>query len=116
MLKRDRRISREILKKLVKRRFYVSSYLLSARLFENIENREADSRFSFSVSKKIEKNAVLRNKMRRIGYECVRANLDKIKKGFYVRFLYHKKPQVYKKEVIMSEVLEILLETRLIKE
>lgn len=45
-------------------------------------NGESNSRFGFIVSKKIDKRAVVRNKIKRILRSCAEKNLKKIKPGF----------------------------------
>ena len=97
MLKKERRIGRELLKKLVKPAVFSNSSLISARIYAL---KAQKSRFSFSVSKKVEKSAVLRNKMRRAGYEAIRESLPSIKDGFAFRFTFNKKPQNYKQDII----------------
>ena len=97
MLKKERRIGRELLKKLVKPTVFANSTLISARIY-SIKGEK--SKFSFSVSKKVEKSAVLRNKMRRAGYEAIREKLPLIKEGFAFRFTFNKKPQNNKQDII----------------
>jgi len=46
------------------------------------ENKELPSRFSFVVSKKVDKRAVARNRIRRVLKESVRAKLPKIINGY----------------------------------
>jgi len=49
------------------------------------------TRFGLIVSKKIDKRAVVRNRIRRVVLESVRLSLDKIKNGYLVVFLTKKK-------------------------
>lgn len=46
------------------------------------ENQNAESRFGFVVSKKIDKRASTRNKIKRILRSCIEEKLEKIKPGF----------------------------------
>ena len=56
------------------------------------ENTKGFTRFAVVVSKKIEKSAVKRNKIRRRFYEAIRLNIDKIpKKRDYIFVIYSKK-------------------------
>lgn len=48
------------------------------------------SRFSFSVSKKVFKRAVDRNKYRRRGYGVISRNIKSIKPGFFYFFSFKK--------------------------
>ena len=49
------------------------------------------TRFGLIVSRKIDKRAVVRNRIRRVVLECIRPSLDEIKNGYLVVFLAKKK-------------------------
>ncbi len=51
-----------------------------------------EKRFSFSVSKKISKSAVVRNKLRRWGYNFMQKNLSDVKMGVLAVFYFKKLP------------------------
>ena len=86
MLSKTRRIPRQYFPEiLTKGRRYNSPSLLLYCL-----PTAGESRFSFSVSKKVCKKAVDRNKHRRRGYAAVQKHLDSIKSGFFC-FLSFKK-------------------------
>lgn len=53
-------------------------------------NRNAPSRFAFSISKKICKNAVDRNRYRRQGYSVIQKNLTNIPAGYLFFFSFKK--------------------------
>ena len=71
-------------KNLGKPRFFGKNANISISVFDYSEGK--NSKFSFSISKKVEKSAVLRNKMRRIGYKVIENELNSIKKGFLGNF------------------------------
>ena len=48
---------------------------------------EGSSRFGFVISKKIDKRAVVRNRIKRLLREAVRSNLEKIPNGFDIVFV-----------------------------
>lgn len=54
---------------------------------------ESGGRFCFSVSKKIAKDAVTRNKMRRSGYRLIKKLMPKIKPKIIAAFSFKKVPQ-----------------------
>jgi ribonuclease P protein component len=49
------------------------------------------TKFGLIVSRKVDKRAVVRNRIRRVILECVRQEEDKIKNGYWVVFLVKKK-------------------------
>ena len=51
------------------------------------------SRFSFSVSKKISKSAVVRNRLRRTGYKYLKEHLSAIKPNTLVQFSFVTNPK-----------------------
>ncbi len=51
------------------------------------------SRFCFSVSKKVAKNAVVRNRMRRAGYQLLERYLPEIKPNVIASFSFRKIPK-----------------------
>lgn len=91
MLPKNRRIEREIYPKTrpVKS---IRGQFASISIFPFDGKISRKTKFSFSISKKIAKTAVLRNKIRRIGYKTIAANLNKIRDGFLVRFSVYSVP------------------------
>lgn len=75
------------------------SLLEGAKIFKNnlfllrFKETEGLSRFAFSVSKKVAKRAVVRNKMRRYGYGTLVKYLDKIKSGVLAHFSFREEPK-----------------------
>lgn len=79
------------------------------------ENLPANhSLFSVTVSLKVEKRAVRRNRARRRLYEIVRLNLPKIKPGWAVSFLVKKQILDKSYQQIEKEVLKAFKESNLI--
>lgn len=70
-----------------------------------------DSKFSFSVSKKVSKKAVDRNKYRRRGYSIVSQYLSIIKPGFICFFSFKKSNKPPKFLDLEKEVKSLLSES-----
>lgn len=72
------------------------------------------SRFGITVSNKVSKKAVIRNKLRRQIREIIHKNLGKIKPGFDILIICQ--PGIEKKEFkeIESRIIKILTKIRLI--
>jgi ribonuclease P protein component len=71
-----------------------------AKVFKNnlfllrlVPNTEQNSRFCFSVSKKIAKSAVVRNRLRRAGYRALKEYLPQIKPQVLALFSYRAVPK-----------------------
>ena len=72
-----------------------------AKIFKNklfllrfvLESNQKISRFCFSVSKKVARNAVTRNKMRRAGYRLLKKYLSEIKPEVIALFSYRVIPK-----------------------
>ena len=93
--------------------------LKGAKFFQNevfllrMANGEGQSRFGFSVSKKISKSAVARNRLRRLGYRLIKPHISAIPEGFLASISYKKDP---KDDQIIERMLEsILIQSKLIK-
>lgn len=105
MLPKNSRISRKEIEVLLKSgRRYHSPNLQLYSLTKDIKN----SKFSFSVSKKVCKNAVDRNKYRRRGYSVIGKHKSLIKSGFYCLFIFKKNSKSITFESIETEILELL--------
>jgi len=86
MLPKKRRIQRSSFSNIFSRgKRHNSTNLL---LYVATSDKNEPSRFSFSVSKKVNKKAVDRNKLRRRGYSVVSRYLDKIKPNFLCLFSF----------------------------
>jgi ribonuclease P protein component len=82
-------------------------------LLRFVPSKEANSRFCFSVSKKITKKAVIRNKNRRWGYSEIAKFIPEINKSVVAVFSYNKTPT--KKEEVFSNLEYLLKKAKLIK-
>lgn len=76
---------------------------------------EVFSRFSFVVSKKVSKKAVVRNKIRRIGYNVVQKNTRNIKEGFLIAVFIKKSAIGLSKRKIEEEVISLFKKANLLK-
>ncbi len=104
MLKTSRRIGRGVFPTTKPDLF------LSGKFFNlSIYKLGSISKFSFSVSKKISKSAVLRNKLRRLGYGAVQELLKDVKPGFLVRFSITTLAKSVKETEQMKDEVKILL-------
>lgn len=70
-----------------------------------------DSLFSFSVSKKVSKSAVVRNKMRRSGYRSIEKFMSKIGSGNLLNFVFKKVPQ--NDNEVAEKIKDLLIESKL---
>lgn len=84
MLPKKRRVSKQVFKELRKSQSFVLPNLTL-----RVTNLLGDSQIAFVVSKKIAKTAVLRNKLRRRGYNATRKITSRLKDGkafiFYIQ-------------------------------
>ena len=88
MLPKKRRIPRELFPRILSESKHYNSqnlFLYSIRI-----NQSLPSRFSFSISKKICKNAVDRNKYRRRGYSIINHHIKQIEQGYLCFFSFKK--------------------------
>ncbi|KKQ73795.1 MAG: hypothetical protein US96_C0052G0004 [Candidatus Woesebacteria bacterium GW2011_GWB1_38_5b] len=74
---------------------------------------DGSSRFCFSISKKITKSAVVRNRLRRLGYRLLTKHISLIKPNTLVNFSFMKIPKDDEDVIINLE--SILKESKLIK-
>ncbi len=91
MLPKNRRISRKEFPYILTKgkRYNSPNFLLYVARDEGL-NKETPSRFSFSVSKKVCKNAADRNRQRRRGYSVVSHLIKNTKPGFLCFFSFKK--------------------------
>lgn len=82
-------------------------------LLRFVPNQEKISRFCFSISKKVAKNAVVRNKMRRAGYRLLKKYLPEIKPGLLINFSFKALPR--NNEEIIKNLESTLKKSKLIK-
>jgi len=109
MLPKNSRLPRELFPELLKTSKYVNSTAFSLR-FSNVSSFSRP-RVAVSVSKKISKSAVVRNRVRRRVYSILRSLILQISNGAY---LFVVKPGVEKLDIekIKSEVMKLLEEAK----
>ncbi len=101
MLPKTRRIERKYFKQILTQGKRYNSQSFSLYLSKNDEgSTETPSKVAFSVSKKVVKTAVGRNKLRRRGYSAISKNIKSIKPGFLLFFVYKKD---YEKDYVKIE-------------
>ena len=114
MLPKNRRISREEFKLFSFAKNAYHSAILSMFVYrQNVivgteSAKKTESKFSFSVSKKVSKKAVTRNKLRRRGYVSVKKYLEHIPQGFFVHFVFKKGAEKSTYKQIEEEVYGLL--------
>jgi ribonuclease P protein component len=109
MLPKNQRIPREMFPLLSKGAKVFRNGLFSFRFVPNI----GSSRFCFSVSKKVAKSAVARNRMRRAGYGEIKKYIPEMKSNVLAFFFFNKIPK--NGEEVAENIESILKESKLIK-
>ena len=108
MLAKNRRIQRKMFDTILKsgRKYFSDSFILYIAKFTQ-EEAGHPSKFSFSVSKKVSKLAVSRNRLRRRGYSVISKHIKRVGGGYFCFFVYKKG---FKEEysVVESEILGLL--------
>lgn len=108
MLPKKRRIRRKEFQNIfLKGKKFNSPALLLNLAMNNNGVSGGESQFSFSVSKKVSKSAVSRNKLRRRGYSSIE-RLKNIKPGFQAIFSFKKGAEKYKFSQIEREIINLL--------
>jgi|SRR5581483_4870129 len=105
MLPKTRRIQRKEYSTLLSRaeKFNSPHLVLSV-----CQGGPSPGRFSFSISKKVLKSAVGRNKWRRRGYSVIQKNLSGVKPGYYCFFSFKKNLQNIKFSDLEKEIIQLL--------
>lgn len=75
MLPKKQRIPRDLFPLLIKGKTFINKLFL----LRVVSSKDQDKRFGFSVSKKVAKSAVVRNRWRRVGYRLLRPFIPQIK-------------------------------------
>ncbi len=109
MLRKNWRIERKYFPYIVKN----ATRYNSKHLFLNLakipkEDGKGNSRFSFSVPKKVEKSAVKRNKLRRWGYDALLNIKNDIKPGVFCFFIFKRAESKPNFEETRREIAELL--------
>lgn len=108
MLPKQQRIQRKDFSLLFEKGKSFRNSLFLLRFLES----KSKPQFGFSVSKKVAKRAVDRNKMRRLGYNLLKSYLPKIKKSALVSLSFLKKTD--NEREINKEMASILKKAQLI--
>lgn len=108
MLPKKQRVPRVLFGSFQKAALFKNSLFLLKKASFN-----GDSLFVFSVTKKVAKSAVVRNRIRRMGYRVIKKILPSIKPDFLVNFSFVRIP-VDQKEV-EEKLIDILKTAKLIK-
>jgi len=109
MLPKNRRIERKYFTSLLShsKKYHSPHFLL---FLASQDSKESQSKFSFSVSKKVAKRAIKRNLCRRRGYAVILKHLKEIKPGFFLFFSFKKFPDTDFKN-LETEILNLLRST-----
>jgi len=108
MLSKNRRISREEFPYILKNAKRYNSPSLLLYVAPTDSNNSKESKFSFSVSKKVCPKAVDRNRFRRWGYSAVRGSLKQVCLGYFCFFSFKKTLKPVSFSVVEKEVRELL--------
>ena len=92
MLPKNKRIPRKMFPLLNGAKVFKNKLFL-LRLVSNNEPNNKESCFCFSVSKKVAKSAVARNRLRRAGYQLLEKYIPKIKPNTLAVFSFRTMPQ-----------------------
>lgn len=109
MIPKSKRLSRKDIGLIKQPDIYSSNTLLSLK---SVKIRGVKSKISFSVSKKVSKSAVVRNRLRRYGYRAVVPFLEKIENRFTIVY-YKTIPKNFSE--VESNLKEILNKSKIIK-
>lgn len=109
MLPKNQRIPRELFGNLKKANILSSNDLL---LIRGVSQPSGPSRFCVSVSKKVAKKAVLRNKLRRKGYKSIKSLYLSIQKPVLAQISF-KKAELNDK-VINESIKSLFQKTKII--
>jgi ribonuclease P protein component len=108
MLKKNQRLAKVTRQKGA--RVFTSPFLT----ISYFENNQETSRFAFIISKKVDKRAVVRNRLKRKVSKYLEDNLLKIKPGFDIIIIL--KPSILTSEENLNQVLEeVISKTDLLK-
>lgn len=77
-------------------------------------NKDRASRFGFVVSKKIDKRATVRNRVKRVLRSCIEENLESIKKGYDFSFILKSGAVGTNREQLCQAVFSIFNQNKLL--
>jgi len=118
MLPKNRRIPKQEFPYILSSGKRVSSPHLLLYISPIPQKKAQLSRFTFSVSKKIAKKAVERNKLRRWGYASIRNILKNIKEngsGYFLFFSFKKNSISLGYKTVETEIQELLSAADMLK-
>ena len=87
MLKKANRVSKKTLDEVFKSGRFINSPALTLKY---AQSGEAEPRISFIVPKNVAKSAVVRNALRRRGYQAIVGHLATLPQGFIGAFIFKK--------------------------
>lgn len=108
MLPKKRRIQKKYFTDLVSQGKRFNSQNITLFLSKNTTEVGGKSKFSFSVSKKVAKEAVKRNKLRRRGYSVISKSIDFVKDGYFLFFSFKKGAEKLKFIELEREIQQLL--------
>lgn len=108
MLPKNRRISKKDFSHILSRGKRLNSEHFLLYIAPIPDGPSPKSRISFSVSKKVSKTAVERNRQRRRAYSAIGKYIEKIKDGYFLFFSFKKGGDKLKIHTIDNEVSELL--------
>lgn len=108
MLPKTQRIPRSLFETLKKPNIIGSNEILTIR---GVSQTSGEARFCVSVSKKVAKSAVIRNKLRRKGYKAIKDLYSKLKKPALIQISFKKSE--LDDMVILNNVTNLFEKTKL---
>ena len=109
MLPKNRRIQRKDFSFILKNgKRYNSPHLLVYVVKLNYSDTSTKSRFSFSVSKKVSKKAVDRNRLRRRGYSIIAKHKNILEKSLFCFFSFKKGAGTLTFTQLKKEIIDLL--------
>lgn len=93
---------------------FTNSFNLPLFTLRTVNNKLLYNRYQVIISKKIDKRAVVRNKLKRIFFRCFE-KLDNAKQGFDLLFILKKESLTHEENKICSIVKEVLQKEGFIK-
>jgi ribonuclease P protein component len=107
MLPKTERLKREEFTNILKSGKRLNSKHLLLYVLKNTKEK-TKTKFSFSISKKISKNATSRNKLRRRGYSVIAKLKNKLRPGFMCFFSFKKGGELTTFRELEKEIAELL--------
>lgn len=89
MLSKEQRISRKYFSKIIKKGTSYQGKYISLTVYSDRQDT-FPSKFAFVVSKKVASTAVMRNTLRRHGYDIIQKNKEHIRPNFWCVFFFKK--------------------------